>query len=316
MDIVDLVVDVPDTPDRLTAKHADRKYVGGSPDVDIICVNKKRERGFPVADEMNNCSNYITLSSSEKSCPSQNAPMFRRAQTENVFGIGSTLPNGAEKLEKGKTVSSKFPSKSSHHGSISVLDLTGENGRSHQLKPTFSHRGSRYNATEDKKELKANSGYSSLPFIADSSNASRNASVGKCSKTLSSPNICADRGKSIALPNDSQCPQKSEKHVSLPPVLSSASTGRGQKRLVRNGCISPHNIATKAKQSAEQNSRQANDIEQSHAGHSISSNTISPIIVDDIVAGERGSDRAKGKGVLIHPSSHGLNAGTIHTASR
>ncbi|XP_019432798.1 PREDICTED: uncharacterized protein LOC109339746 isoform X1 [Lupinus angustifolius] len=308
---MDQVVEIPDTPDRLTTRHGDRKYVG-NPDVDIMCMNKS-DRGFPDADEISNGSNYITVSS-EKSRPSQNAPMFRRAQTQKIFRPGTTRSNVPEKMDKGKTVSSNSP-KSSHHGSVSVLHLSEENGRSQELKSTISNRGSRNSATEDKKELKANFGSSSLPFTSDSSNASRNAFRGTCNKTFSGLNTSVDRGKSIALSSDSQCPHKNEKQVSLHPLLSSSPRVRGQKRLVRNGCISPHNIATRAKQSTEQNNHQSIDIEQSHAGHSVSINTMSPISVDCIVAEERGNGRVKGKGVLIHPSSHGLNAGTIHTAT-
>lgn len=301
---IDHIVDVPDTPDRLNARHRDRRYVGNP---------EKRERAFPVAGEISSCSNYRTVSQSEKSYPSQNAPIFRRAQTEKVFGLGTTHPNGAEKMEKGKAICSKFPSKSSHHGPTSVLDLTDENGQFQQLKPAFSHHGSRDNATEDKKEMEASIGNSSLPFITDSSNTSRNAFTGKCkldNKTLPGPNIFMDRGKIISLSNDCQSQPKTEKQVSLPP------RGRGHKKLVRNGCISPQNIASRAKQAAEQSGLQTNYVEQSDAGHSVSSNTLSPISVDDIVAEERDSGKGKGKEVLMHPSSHGLNAGTIQTTSR
>ncbi|KAK7290452.1 hypothetical protein RIF29_04889 [Crotalaria pallida] len=276
----------------------------------------KRDRGFPAADEMNNCSNYIKLSSAEKSCPSRNAPMFRRAQTEKISRPGSTRSNGPEKTDKGKTVSFRPPSRSSHNGSISSLRSTEENGESQQLKPSFSHRVSRNNANEDKKELKTNFGNSSLSLIAGSSNAPRNGFTGNVNKTLPGPHTSVDRGKGIAIAIDSQCPQESEKQVSLRPLLSTDPRSRGHKRLVRNGCISPQNIAIRAKQSTELNISQTNGTEQNHAGHSVSGNTMSPISVDDIVAEERGTDRVKGKGVLIHPSSHGLHRRTIHTANR
>ncbi|KAJ1397092.1 Zinc finger, RING-type [Sesbania bispinosa] len=308
---IDHIVDVPDTPDRLNAGHDNRKYVGNP---------EKRERTFSAANEMSNCSNYITVSPSDKSHPSKNAPIFRRAQTEKFSGLGTstTHSNGTERVDKGKTISSKFPSKSSHHGPISILDLTGENRQFQQRKPTFSHRGSRDNTTENKKVPKLSIGNSSLPFITDSSNTSSNAFTGKCKlddKTLPGPNIAMDRGKSISLSNDSHSQSKTEKQVSLPPCLSTTPRGRGHKRLVRNGCISPQNIATRAKQSVEQSSLQTNHVEQNHSGHSVSSNTMSPISIDDIVSEKRDSGRRKGKEVLIHPSSHGLNAGTIQTTS-
>ncbi|RZB86934.1 E3 ubiquitin-protein ligase SDIR1 isoform C [Glycine soja] len=288
---IDHIVEVPDTPDRTTVRHDYQKYLG-NPD--------KRGRAFNAADENNNHSNYISLSPSEESYSSQNAPIFRRAQTD-----------GAEKMEKGKSISSKVPSKSSHRG-ISILDLTEENEQIRHPKPAFSHRGSRDNATEDKKALKATNGRSSLPVISDSSNTSRNAFIGKYKldiKTLPGPNISVDHGKGISLSNDSQL--QNEKQVSLPPRVSTSPRGRGHKRLVRNGCISPHNIATMEKQLAEQSNHKTKDVEQSH-GHSVSSSTVSPVSVDDIVAGERGNGRGKGKEVLAYRSPHRL---TFRTAS-
>ncbi|XP_050885910.1 uncharacterized protein LOC127091337 isoform X4 [Lathyrus oleraceus] len=302
------IVDVPDTPDRSNVRNNDRKCVGNP---------ENRERAFPIAGEMSNCSKYIILSP-DKPNHSQKSSIFRRAQTEKVFGLGTSRSSGAEKMEKGKTVSSMIPSKSSHHQGIPVFDLTEENGQLPQPKQAFLHRGSRDNTIEDKKELKASIGNSSLPSITDYSNKSRNAATGKCkldNKTLPGPHLFMDRGKSISLSNDSQSQSKGEKQVSLPPRFSTAPGGRGHKRLVRNGCISPQNIATRAKQSAEQSSSETNNVEQICTGPSASSNIISPISVDDIVAEDRVHGRVKGKGLLIHPSSHGANAGTIHIDS-
>jgi len=300
---IDHIIDVPDTPDRSNAGNNDRKFVGNP---------EKRGRAFPVANEISKGNNnYINLISPDKPSPSQNASIFRRTQTGKVSGLGASRSSKAEMMEKGKTVSSKIPSKSSHHGHISVFDLTGENGQFQQPKPAFSHCGSRDNTNEDKKELKASIGNSSLPLITNSSNTSRNAVTGKCkldNTTLPGSNTFMDRGKSVSLSNDSQSQPKAEKQVSLPPRLSTAPRGRGNRRLVRNGCISPQNIATREKQSAEQSIFQTNNNEQICAGHSVSSNTMSPISIDDIVAEERHGGRLKGKGVLIHPSSHG----TIH----
>ncbi|KAG4983074.1 hypothetical protein JHK87_027823 [Glycine soja] len=190
---IDHIVEVPDTPDRTTVRHDYQKYL-------------------------------------EESYSSQNAPIFRRAQTD-----------GAEKMEKGKSISSKVPSKSSH------------------------------------RALKATNGRSSLPVISDSSNTSRNAFIGKYKldiKTLPGPNISVDHGKGISLSNDSQL--QNEKQVSLPPRVSTSPRGRGHKRLVRNGCISPHNIATMEKQLAEQSNHKTKDVEQSH-GHSVSSSNLTMV---------------------------------------
>lgn len=326
---IDQIVDVPDTPDRLATRHVGRQYVA-NPDV---YENEKRDRGFPVvengkngrqaifplknsnSDEIKNC---MAVSPSKKSYTTQIAPIFRRSQTDKFFGHQSTLSNGSEKMEKGKDICAKFPSRSSSRGcgGVAVFDLTEENGQPQKQKQVFSHHVLKDNATESKKELKASIENSPISCIPDSSNTSSNAFAGKCKiddKTLPCSNISVDRGKSIDLSSDSQ--QKTEKQTSLPPRLLSAPRFRGQKRLVRNGCISPHNIAARVKQSAEQNSQRTNDVEQSHAGDAVSNNTVSLTAINDIVADERSGSRVKGKELFIHPSS-AHDAGTIHTARR
>ncbi|MED6224852.1 hypothetical protein PIB30_088152 [Stylosanthes scabra] len=298
---VDQIVDIPDTPDRLATRHGDQKRVRNP---------EKRERGFPAADELKKFSNYIALSPSETRHPSYNAPIFRKAETEKTLGLGTSHSTGAGKMERGKTVSSRFPAKSSHHGPRSVLDFTEENAHSQQqLKPAFSHRGSRDKAVEDMKELKARTGNTSSRVDADSFTAFR-------TKMLPGHNITQERGKGIALPNDSQPQLNTEKQLSLPPQISTTPRARGQKRLVRNGCISPHNIANRADQAAIEGNHQTKEVEKSQVVDLVSSNPISTIDIEDIVAEERGSNRVKGKQVLIHPSSHVHNTGTIQMATR
>ncbi|XP_057742647.1 uncharacterized protein LOC130961040 isoform X1 [Arachis stenosperma] len=291
------LVDIPDTPDRLTTRPGDQKHVRNP---------EKREKGFPAADEMKKLSNYIILSPSNAPYPSYNGPFFRKTQTEKTLGLGTAHSIGAEKMERGKTVSSRFPAKSSRHGPRSVLDFTEENENSQQLKPAFSHHGSRDKAVEDKKVTSA--GNTSSRVVADSSTAFRD-------KMLPGPNISQERGKGIALPNDSHPPLNTEKQLALPPQISTTPRVRGQKRLVRNGCISPYNIANRANQATIKDNHQTKEVEESHAVDLVSTNPISTINVEDIVAEERGCNRVKGKQVLIHPSSYGLNTGTVRMAS-
>ncbi|KAI4346146.1 hypothetical protein L6164_013221 [Bauhinia variegata] len=361
---IDQIVDVPDTPDRLAVRHIiDRKYVNNPDVVDeknekrIIAENGKNRRLAirPVNnsnnDKVKNSSNCIHVSSSNKSHASQNAPIFRRAPTGNIFVHERTHSNGAGKMEKGKSTYTKFPSESSSHDDISVLDLTEENGLPQRLKQAFSHESKDID-TQDKIEWNTSIGSPFLPHVSDSFNRSSNAYPGKCKIEVNSHpgSIDTDRGKSIQLSGGS--PQKREKQLSLHPCVSSRVNGQrrlvrngcisphniatgakqltelnsnkineneqssaghvsGQKRLVRNGCISPHNIATRAKQWTEQNSNKVNDNEQSHSGHAVSSDTVSPISIDDIIAEEKGGSRAKGKEVLIHPSSCAHDAITI-----
>lgn len=322
---IDQIVDIPDTPDRLSTRHFGRRYAGNSDG----CVNEKGERVPPVAESSKNgrlafclskssnsggMNNRIDASSSNNSHASQNAPIFRRFQTEKSLNKEFAHTSGSERTEKGKNVCPELPSKSSFNSGrgVTFFDLTKENEQPQNLRPFFSHHGhgSKDNATDAKKDGKRIIENSPISCIPDSSNTSSNALRGKCKiddKSHLFSNTAVDRGKSIDLSNDSQ--QKTEKHVSLSPRLVAVPRFRGQKRLVRNGCISPYNIAARAKQSVEQN-----DVEQSHVVADVSSNT-SHMSINDIVADERSGYRMKGKEFFMHPSSvHDVR--TIKTAGR
>ncbi|KAH9609522.1 hypothetical protein KSS87_022514 [Heliosperma pusillum] len=74
--------------------------------------------------------------------------------------------------------------------------------------------------------------------------------------------------------------------------------GRTTKRLVRNGCISPHNIA-KANVSAESSSVRS----ENAVCNAVSAGSRNVIDIDKVIAEENTAKQSKGKGVLIHPSS-------------
>ncbi|MED6149031.1 hypothetical protein PIB30_058640 [Stylosanthes scabra] len=57
---------------------------------------------------MKKFSNYIALSPSETRHPSYNASIFRKAQTEKTWQLGTAHTIGAEKMERGETMSSRF----------------------------------------------------------------------------------------------------------------------------------------------------------------------------------------------------------------
>ncbi|KAH7573084.1 hypothetical protein JRO89_XS03G0064800 [Xanthoceras sorbifolium] len=83
----------------------------------------------------------------------------------------------------------------------------------------------------------------------------------------------------------------------------------GQKRLVRNGCISPYNIESRAKQLAERAQNCSNDVEQNPSRDMVS---LRPCMIDvsDIVAEDNKHDR--GKGVTIRSCTskeHGRGKG-------
>ncbi|XP_074268319.1 uncharacterized protein LOC141591770 isoform X1 [Silene latifolia] len=83
--------------------------------------------------------------------------------------------------------------------------------------------------------------------------------------------------------------------LTLPPQ---SVRGRTTRRLVRNGCISPLNIA-KAKVSAGSSS----DRSENAVCNSVSGGSRDVIDIDKVIVNESTAKQSKGKGVLIHPSS-------------
>lgn len=83
-------------------------------------------------------------------------------------------------------------------------------------------------------------------------------------------------------------------------VFSTASGGRGRKRLVRNGCISPQILQQGQINQLNKASLRPIVLTRSVLGNSVSSNIMSPISVDDIFAEDRGCGRVKGKWLHIH----------------
>ncbi|GLT72920.1 hypothetical protein SLA2020_448150 [Shorea laevis] len=256
---IDEVVDVPDTPDRLAARHIIGKECVGrernlslaaslrNPDfVDGKCMDGLRGRGRLVNDNGQNrrlvirsrknlsndepkgWGNSLLPSPPENSDASQNAHLFRRPVKDKSFIHKTRHSIGTENMDKGKGICTKFPSKSSGcEEGTAFSDLTEQNGHTQKPKTVFPH---------DAYSSKASSNaYKGKEKLED------NASKG--------PELAVAHGKGANMSIDSQ--HKTEKQMSKPVQSLTLPRVSGQKRLVRNGCISPHNIATRAKQLAE-----------------------------------------------------------------
>lgn len=89
-----------------------------------------------------------------------------------------------------------------------------------------------------------------------------------------------------------------------------------QKRLVRNGCISPHNIA-KAKKPVGRDHNDPPTVKQNYCSHVSSSSNSKSQINGDLVSKGHASNTMKGKGIMVHPfTSTGLNEKNGHTSFR
>ncbi|KAE8076237.1 hypothetical protein FH972_014900 [Carpinus fangiana] len=340
---IDEVVDVPDTPDRLAAHHIIGKECVGrecnssltaslrNPDiVDGKCMNGLRGRGRLVNDNGQNrrliirsrknlsndepkgCGNSLVLSPSENTNASQNAHLFRRPVKDksSIHKIRHSI--GTENMDKGKGICPKFPSISSGcEEGTAFSDLTEQNGHRQKPKTIFPHDAFKDLLVEDKRKEQI------LTIDGSSSKASNNAYKGKEKledNVSKGPELAVAHGKGANMSNDSQ--HKTEKQMSKPVQSLTLPRVSGQKRLVRNGCISPHNIATRAKQLAEGQST-SSIAKQSPLGAVVSKSTPCLININDIVSEDNNGDRVKGKGVVIHPStSKDQGDKIIHTTGR
>nr|XP_048333427.1 E3 ubiquitin-protein ligase RLIM isoform X3 [Ziziphus jujuba var. spinosa] len=304
---IDQVVDVPDTPDRLASRH----IIGRGSVKDCSSplagnfrslepMNGLRGKGKLVTEnghgrkmvfrppkfgnpERQDCSNSNGFSSVENSSASQHGHLFRRAAVEKIHGHRSKQPIGAQNTDQ---MSGKFPSKSSiGQEGTAFFDLTKQNGHTQHPRKAFPLRESKYPVVKE---------------IPDSIKMSRNAFKGKGKiddNTSKGPAFDMVHGKGIDLSSDSQSKSGEQMYVSHSVTSPRVS---GQKRLVRNGCISPLNIETKAKQLAEQQSNSSKNVEQNQAGNA-GSNHPQYVDISDIVTEDDNSERRKGKTIVIDP---------------
>ncbi|KAM5552641.1 hypothetical protein ABKV19_025048 [Rosa sericea] len=253
-------------------------------------------------------------SSGANSSASQNAHLFRRP------AMGSSCEtkhsSGTESLDKGKSISFKASSKSSAFPeNMEVLDLTEQNGHSQLHRKVFP-RGKLEDVAQGTKNWQIMSVGSSTDCSTNYLERSRNADKAKekDDSTYNGVGLAVPLGKRIELPTE---PQHKTEHQK-PMALHSFTLPRvsGQKRLVRNGCISPHNIATRSKQLDVENNTSSKNIEHSHAVDVVSSGSPYVIGTSDVVTEENKRERAKGKGVMVQPSTpKENNARIVHTSS-
>ncbi|KAK9288817.1 hypothetical protein L1049_017282 [Liquidambar formosana] len=259
--------------------------------------------------------NSSIVSSLETSSDSRDANSLRRMRADKTSKHESEPSIGAQHMDRRKALWTKFPIKSSsYQENNAVVDLNEQNGHIQIIKKAFSHGASKDPLAEEiKKESTAISNHSSFLCTANSSKTSDNVCKGK-EKTddakFKGAGLGMDRGKGIDFSSDSQI--KTVKN--LPSSLHSISPRvAGQKRLVRNGCISPNNIA-RAKQLAERNSSGSKEVECNDIGN-VESNGSS--ILRELIAEDDNSNRVKGKGVIIHPwISKEHDARTRHLSGR
>ncbi|KAA3454738.1 E3 ubiquitin-protein ligase SDIR1-like protein [Gossypium australe] len=310
---IDSLVDIPDTPDRLSSrrKHGGHRvgnlyaadHVGGSNSASLDRLrgrdrvvaengqNRKRYRHTQKlsggVDETEHRKNTIVLSPLEKA--RENAPLSRKTTMER-----SRNSIREQYMDKGKAPFSKLPSKSSGFGKDhAMVNLTGRN--MHKPEMEFPQGGSENCSAGGKNEGNVPRNGGSYIYNSSSNSAtSRNNCKGKEKINdigFEGVGSVADHAKGV----DLSCGSTLRLDKQLPAyqnVVPPRATAK--RRLVRNGCISPQNIAIRAKQFNEQSQNSFNS--EQNFGNVVSNNPC--IDISEIIAGD--NNYGKGKGVA-HP---------------
>lgn len=310
---IDSLVDIPNTPDRLSSRrmHGGHRagnlyaadHVGGS---NNASMDRQRDRDRVVAengqnrkryrhplklsggvDETEHKKNTIVLSPLEKA--RENAPLSRKTTMER-----SRNSIREQYMNKGKSPFSKLPSKSSGFGKDhAMVNLTGRNMHKPELE--FLQGGSENCSAGGKNEGNVpRNGRSYIYNSSSSSATSRNTCKGKEKINdvgFEGVGSVMDHAKGVDLSCGS--PLRLDKQLPASQnVVSPRATVK--KRLVRNGCISPQNIAIRAKQFNEQSHNSFKS--EQNFGNAVSNNPC--IDISEIIAGD--NSYGKGKGV-VHP---------------
>lgn len=340
---IDHVVDVPDTPDRVVARHVAGSESFGK-DHDLSLAREVRNRDILYENPMNglrskdklvtengrsrklvinppkgfgnretaNFSNHDIPSSRGNSPASQNGHLFRKAVVDisSRSGHRAKHSSGVSNIDKGKSICTDRSSK--YLDGSKFFDLPEQTGYTEQTKTVFPYGAQKHILAEDKRRGQiASSDSTSGPYISDRFKTSRNASKGKekidenAQKVPSFDNICAEV---VNLSPDSQHRIKEHK----PPHSVTSLRVPRKKSLVRNGCISPQNIAK-----AQQLKNGSNNIEQSGAGNGVSDCPPSGVEIRDIISEENDIQRVKGKAVFSMPEApKEQNKKIFHATSR
>lgn len=315
----DQVIDVPDTPDRVAAQNINcGGCVENGSDTSVAGASGKsnfllRGRSTLISEDGNNRGlhfhghntfnnpeaterrNNVIFHSSENSSVSRNTHIYGRMIAGKSFKHETRNSLRDQLMDKGKALGDITPVKAStfQEGNAD-LNTMEQTGYSQILGKSKMHGASKQLLGEEFKEesIATNRSLNCIP------NSSKAAGTYRKGKEKASDDtgggLGMDHRKGINFTGGFS--SKIGKVMSAPPSLTLPRV-TGQKRLVRNGCISPHNIA-KAKQSAEQkqNTSGSKDSRDTNTGNLVFR---SPSCLRDSTEGNN-HVRTKGKGPILH----------------
>lgn len=339
---VDQIVEVPDTPDRLAKhgingrnadtpnrlgkhgingrnsvktenqrpsmpRHGQKMFLEeGSRDQPMIIDSGSRGMSLhppkrPSNSKNSQCPNTSAPFSLGSSPSSRNSNLYRKGVTDKKSSY-LTHDSMHKHLEP---VRPSYPSKSSSSSQDDgILDLTewSLHGPSHRNASPSTVPGNSRADFQKRSELPNGTSSHDLSNLADTS-CNGNGEKMKLSRGGLSIDLSERMGFGVINTKKTENGVISS-NPSAPPRVNK------QKRLVRNGCISPNNIA-KAKQLVGNDVNSCVAVEHSTGSVAIEHNTGSrasnppPVSIDirDLVAEDDDSHSRKGKGMISHPCS-------------
>ncbi|KAJ6341264.1 hypothetical protein OIU78_009439 [Salix suchowensis] len=266
-----------------------------------------------------NLDEYCPQSNSplENSHLHHNAPLFRRPAIVNNSKPEKRHSKGAQLVEKWKAGRATNSSKKSLRiKDDDLLDLTEMTEPDRILDIVFPRGASKDLQAKEMREGRLSSiGGSSLQLTPLSSRISSSTSKGKEKIGV---NTCNGSGSTSNIKKgiDTAVGHRHKIEKQLPECHLSVTSPRvaGQKRLVRNGCISPLNIVTRAPKLAE-SPQDGCKGDGKHCARNRLSYGPSNTDLREIVAEDNGCYRAKGKW-STHPSTskeHVANMANVST---
>uniref|UniRef100_A0A2P2KPR8 Uncharacterized protein LOC105122971 isoform X3 n=1 Tax=Rhizophora mucronata TaxID=61149 RepID=A0A2P2KPR8_RHIMU len=340
MDIDDVAI-IPDTPDRIAAQQVNGVQFGGQESSSSVAAQLGHfdSRGEDCFDEARpkirwvskhgrkihfhphrspiNLDEVESCDALKSSNHSQIAPVPRREAVLSDPNHEVRHSLGPRYMQKGKTVGAKIPSKSCGWTSDSnLLDLTAQDEHNHKSKMVYVHGASKAKQGAEMRDSQVSHGGGSFfnsshipSMIAHStSKGKEKVDVG----TLNDSGLASNHGKAIDLSCGSQLKLGCKESPMSMSITSPRVTGR--KRLVRNGCISPHNIAIRAQKSAGGLHVGSNNVETDCS--TTVCNGPSPLDIMKIVSEDDNCGQAKGKEVVAHcTTSKGRDSNFVHVSA-
>ncbi|KAK4421706.1 Receptor homology region, transmembrane domain- and RING domain-containing protein 6 [Sesamum alatum] len=316
---IDHTVDVPDTPDRLAARgingrnsfteenhcssmpcHSGQQklFDEGSKDQPMVIDSgsRKHSRRPPKCTSISSNSQHPINSTAfppASSSSSRNALLFRKGATEKNPSYQS---HDSAHIQHLRTARPSCISKSSSSQDDSSVDLTEKNLRRPVTGKVSPSRIPGNSHIEFRKLSGLANGASSSLGRRDFMIASRSACEGTDNVSRVGSNIAFGEGVEF----DGNIQNKHAGFLSFDPIASPRVNK--QKRLVRNGCISPNNIAM-AKQLAGKDANGSTTVANNNHGSMEPTSPHTSVDIGELVAEDNDIHTGKGKGVISHPCS-------------